>query len=269
MTALRPAQGRAPVAEVFSSVQGEGPFVGVRQVFVRTYGCDLACRYCDTPASRAETGPCRIESPPGSGAWREVGSPLTAEAVAGLIDELDQPLWRAQGGPRGVHHSVSFTGGEPLLHTGFVAELAGCCRERGLLAYLETNGQRVGDLRAVIDRIDIVAMDVKLPSSQSGCPPGRELLATSLEFLRVARTKQVFAKVIVTPDVSESEVVEVASGLASVSSDLTLVLQPVTPRGDVTASPSARAMLQLQAAAAAHLPDTRVIPQCHLLVGQL
>lgn len=254
---------RAPVAEVFSSVQGEGPLVGVRQVFVRTYGCDLACLYCDTPASRAETGPCRIELTPGSGVWEEVANPLTAEMVAEVIRELDQP--------RGLHQSVSFTGGEPLLHPEFISAVAARCRERGLEAYLETNGQRVAELRAVIDRVDTVAMDVKLPSSQPECSEARaeDLLQHSLEFLEVALQKRVFAKVIVTPDVSPEGIERVAAALASVSRALTLILQPVTPRREVTASPSAGAMLALQAAAAAHLRDTRVIPQCHVLMGQL
>ncbi len=254
---------RAPVAEVFSSVQGEGPLVGVRQVFVRTYGCDLACLYCDTPASRAETGPCRIERTPGSGEWREVANPLTARSVTEIIGELDEP--------GGLHQSVSFTGGEPLLHPEFVSEVAAWCRERGLEAYLETNGQRVAELRAVIDRIDMVAMDVKLPESQPECTEARteELLRHSLEFLEVALRKRVFAKVIVTPDVLPEGIERVAAALASVSRELTLVLQPVTPRRAVAASPSAAAMLALQAAAAAHLRDTRVIPQCHVLMGQL
>ena len=36
------------VKEMFVSTQGEGPFVGYRQLFVRFCGCNLACKYCDT-----------------------------------------------------------------------------------------------------------------------------------------------------------------------------------------------------------------------------
>ena len=36
------------IKEVFASIQGEGPFVGYKQLFVRFCGCNLSCNYCDT-----------------------------------------------------------------------------------------------------------------------------------------------------------------------------------------------------------------------------
>jgi 7-carboxy-7-deazaguanine synthase len=36
------------VREVFSTLQGEGPFAGMPAVFVRLGGCHLACQFCDT-----------------------------------------------------------------------------------------------------------------------------------------------------------------------------------------------------------------------------
>ncbi|MEM4195978.1 MAG: 7-carboxy-7-deazaguanine synthase QueE, partial [Methanothermobacter sp.] len=43
---------KAPIMEVFSSIQGEGLLLGKRQIFIRFAGCNLNCSYCDTPESR-------------------------------------------------------------------------------------------------------------------------------------------------------------------------------------------------------------------------
>ena len=36
------------INEIFSSIQGEGPFVGYKQLFIRFCNCNLNCKYCDT-----------------------------------------------------------------------------------------------------------------------------------------------------------------------------------------------------------------------------
>lgn len=37
------------ISEIFYSIQGEGELIGVPSVFIRTAGCNLRCRWCDTP----------------------------------------------------------------------------------------------------------------------------------------------------------------------------------------------------------------------------
>ena len=78
------------VKEIFSSVQGEGPLVGYKQLFIRLCGCNWDCKYCDTDYD--------IENS------KEYTADELSEICAKNID----------------CHSVSLTGGEPLLNVEFI-----------------------------------------------------------------------------------------------------------------------------------------------------
>jgi len=239
--------------------------VGVRQLFVRVRGCDLACRYCDQPQARHSEGPCRIERPPASGNFTDAANPFTAADCFAVLKELDEVS-------EARHHSVALTGGEPLLYPGFVAALGSYLHDAGRRLYLETAGHRPQQLAEVIHVVDWVAMDIKLPSTlPQPIPP--EVFGRSLA---ICEQCNAMVKMVITGDVTASEVEAVCQGVRASYSNVTgtrisvpLVLQPVTPVvGGVRPAP-ARLMLQLQALCQRYFEDVRIIPQCHRLVGLL
>jgi len=243
---------QANIFEVFSGVQGEGIHVGRRQLFVRFSGCNLACLYCDSPQARQPVPFAQIEQEPGGRTFKQMENPFDPSTIADWIAHLDAD---------GRHHSVSLTGGEPLLAADFIAELGPLCGGRKL--YLETNGTLPRELEKVIDVVHTVAMDIKLASSAGHATD----LSVSREFLAVAARREVFVKVVVSDRTQADAVVDAALVAASVSRDIPLVIQAVTPTGGV-APPKPLEILALQMSALQILDDVRIIPQTHKLTGQ-
>ena len=228
---------KAEITEIFSSVQGEGIFVGARQIFVRFKKCNMACEFCDTP----NEGIVKEYSP---------------EALTREIKALDKT--------KGPHHSVSLTGGEPLIYTEFLKSFLPLIKKEGFKLYLETNGTLPNELESVIDFIDIVAMDFKLPSSTGLGAYWKE----HLEFLKIAVRKKVFVKSVVTTDTKKEDVEEAARLIRGVNKKIPFILQPATPVKNFDKRPAGNRLLEfLDIALKNEVENSRVIPQTHKISG--
>ena len=238
----------ANVLEIFSSVQGEGKYLGCRQIFVRLADCNLNCAYCDTDFSRADF--CRIETSAGSMIFRDEKNPLEAAQVVEVIKNFsgDVPT-----------QAVSFTGGEPLLHWQFVRDVATVIKNFGMKIFLETNGTLPDALEKILPVIDIISMDIKL---------GQNLFALHEKFLRLAHGKDLCVKIVVANETPAEEFLAAIDLVARVDKKIFLILQPVTPTKNVGAA-SAEKILSFQAAALRKIKNVRVIPQTHKFINLL
>lgn len=119
------------ICEYFRSLQGEGIMIGVPTYFIRTAGCNLRCKWCDTTYAQEEPG-------------------MDAD-----VDEIMEIIGDAK--------NVCITGGEPLLQKDMPELLRRLMRE-GKYIVIETNGSV--DLSNVPDSPNIlISMDIKCPSS--------------------------------------------------------------------------------------------------------
>lgn len=241
------------LVEIFSSIQGEGLFVGCRQVFVRLAGCNISCSYCDTQESFLVPSHAQIETRPGERIYRLATNPIPVEEVVDAAAVLC----------RSAHHSISITGGEPLLQPAAIRALSNL-RSTHAKIFLETNGTLPEVLKDVIDAVDIVSMDIKLPEVMAGRLYWRE----HADFLRIAATREVYVKIVISGNTLLSEFLYAVDLIANVDRGIPLILQPVTPVHNTPPS-SPSMLLKWQGQALEKLSIVRVIPQTHKLLGVL
>jgi len=237
----------ANIMEIFSSLQGEGSYAGTPTTFVRFAGCDVGCRWCDTPQASKFQESCRIESPPGSENFKEILNPVTPTKLNEIIS-----------GFKNEHLSV--TGGEPLLQAQFLAEwLSTQVPMHRVL--LETSGLHCNALLQVLPYIHIISMDLKLPSSTGLKPMWKE----HGEFLRIAlrQSKEIYIKIVLTSRTTDRDLQEAIRLITHTNKFLPVILQPASPTLTFHETLAENRLSSLNRIFSAYLPNVSVTPQMH------
>lgn len=225
---------KANVLEIFQSIQGEGKYAGVKQVFVRFFECNMHCVWCDTPHSIGDT-------------TRHFDQYTCEE----LFNEIND-LWESC-------HSVSLTGGEPLMQKDFLKGLLPRLKQAQMSSYLETNGIFYEELAELINDIDIIAMDLKMPSSTKCQPFWQE----HKKFLNIARKKEVFIKTVISSETEKEDVLRSVDLVADVDPNMLYILQPNYFDMDNGVMDKCR---DFQKICFNRLSNVRIIPQMHKMM---
>jgi organic radical activating enzyme len=231
----------ATLSEIFSSFQGEGPYIGERQIFVRFAGCNLDCSYCDTPQAKSIVPQYTLHTQSEN---KLFGNPIKKEELLAHLSAF----------PKNLMHSLSITGGEPLLQVDFLKLFL---PETKMKIYLETNGTLPKNLEEIIELVDIISLDFKLPSS-TGLS---SYLKEHQKCLEIAYNKEVFVKIVVSENTKSLEVDEAAGIIAEIDPEILTILQPASPIR------KPQNLFALHAVARRKLKRVRVIPQVHKLLG--
>lgn len=227
------------ISEIFSSLQGEGPYLGVKQVFVRFGRCNMHCAYCDEVSKMQE----------------ENFEIYSLDALLGSIQELESK--------KGPHHSISLTGGEPLFYTPFLKNWMPKLKELGHRTYLETNGTLPKQLSELIRWCDIIAMDLKPASSTAD----RDFFQEHHEFLKVAIEKEVFVKIVITPKTLAEDVESCVRLIRETNPKIPFVFQPLSDPLGINSQALELIEKKFFSIAKEKLADVRVIPQMHKIWG--
>lgn len=246
------------IIEIFSSIQGEGPYIGCRQVFVRFALCNLNCNYCDTKFKPEKY--FKAEIYPGSESFKEMENPVSIEQLIYEINRLNYF----------PHHSLSLTGGEPLLNSDFLnlflEEFNKNKQNKNFKIYLETNGVLYTELEKVISNVDIISMDFKLESS-TGKPA---LYNEHREFINIAQknNKEIFTKVVLTSKITSDEIKELSDMISNLKEQIPVILQLITTENR-NLIPEPKQLLNLQEILLKKIMDVRIIPQTHKYLNLL
>jgi organic radical activating enzyme len=220
---------KTKINEIFPSIQGEGPVVGYKQLFIRFCYCNLNCAYCDTEFLTGK------EYTPGE-----------------LYEKITQE-YNLQ-----TFHSISLTGGEPLLQADFLEEFLEiyCAhkKEATPVMYLETNATLVQNLERIKQHIDIISADIKLNSST-----GLDTIELHRKFFQECKGIETFAKIVFDENITNDEI-ENCCKLAKEFS-IPLILQPKMIENKMAVSSDfCNSILEKFSK---KYKNTRLIPQVH------
>lgn len=130
-------KNKIPVAEIFGpTIQGEGPNVGIKTLFVRVAGCDFKCNWCDSKF-----------------AWHIDTQTMVCEPEQ-LFDKVFQRCIETN-----TSH-VILTGGNPCLYN--FESFIDLCHEQSISVDVETQGSI---LPKWLSYVNLVVISPKAPSS--------------------------------------------------------------------------------------------------------
>ncbi len=158
----------------------DGP--GIRTV-VFLEGCKLRCKYCQNPET-----------------WT-LGKPnMSAEELAQKIMRNKPYFKRNNGG-------VTFSGGEPLVQSKFLIEVAKILKNENIHIALDTAGVGNHDYEEVLKYIDLVLLDIKHVEPQAYKELTGHDMNDCLEFIKVLNNYNipVWIRQVIVPGLMDNE----------------------------------------------------------------
>lgn len=235
----------ANLSEIFSSIQGEGPYIGEKQLFIRFCKCNLNCNYCDTDYYAKDKFAVHN--------FDDETSFMQNPCSVGDLVRIMKNFYKH------YHHSISLTGGEPLIDYEFLKEFLPVLKaEISTKIYLETNGIMWFELEQIIDFVDIISMDIKLKTATGQ----KNRFSDNIKFVQTAlkNEKEIFVKIVIDKNYTKEEIQKVVKIISPYN--LPLIIQPANYE-DTSKMLEGKALEDTFAFIVDLYNNTRLIPQVH------
>ena len=229
--------------EIFTSIEGEGILYGTKTMFVRLAGCPFTCFYCDT-----------LDALP-----MDSGNEYAIEEACNLIEKnLEENTYK-----------VNFTGGEPLVQSEGVLEMAKYVKSKNIPTYLESSCYDSEKFSKVLPFIDFIKIEFKTPEAKFvDANHYSKLIENALECLKisVASNKITYIKIVVSAKTELRDFKELLDKIFYIVSkkDLTgFIIQPTYG----IAEPSLEKLLKFYDLVFPFYKEVRIVPQLHKFIG--
>jgi 7-carboxy-7-deazaguanine synthase len=229
--------------EIFTSLEGEGILYGTKTLFVRLAGCPFKCFYCDTKDSLP----------------MDSGKEYTIDEACKLIENnLEKNTYK-----------VNFTGGDPLVQSEAVSEMAKFVKTKKIPTYLESSCYDSNRFSQVLPYVDYIKIEFKTPESEFVDPKHySKLLENELQCLTLAvnSKKITYIKVVIN---SKTELEPFKKLLEKIFTSISqskiagFIIQPTYG----IAEPSLKQLLSFYDAVYPYYNEARIIPQLHKFIG--
>jgi len=237
-------KARARVSEIFTSIEGEGIFVGKKTLFIRFSGCHLKCKWCDT----------KYALPLDSGTEYQI------DEIKDLIIRELQPFT----------YKVNFTGGEPLLQSDAVIELADFIKKQtNLKTYIESSCFDSELFNKVLPYIDICKIEFKTDDSKVVENEEYDnLLLNEIKCLELAveSNKTTYIKIVVTNSTDLESFKNLVYNISKKIKPSNIVGFIIQPSHGVDL-PTVCKLLDAYDIVQPMFPEVRIIPQLHKEIG--